>query len=61
MSELKSMPLDELRAHARDVQKTADWLQSLAAEAQRAAVMARREIKRRKCNAPELLQPTTVR
>jgi hypothetical protein len=47
-NELKSMALDDLRKHAGDIQKTADWMQSMAAEAQRAAVMARREIQRRK-------------
>lgn len=45
---LKSMATEHLAAYARDEQGRADYLQSLAGRAQRAADRARKEIKRRK-------------
>ena len=48
---LKGMTTEHLVAFARDEQGRADFLQSLASKAQRAADRARKEIKRRKREA----------
>jgi hypothetical protein len=41
-------PLEVLRATANEARLTANWLQSLTAEAQRAAVKAARAVQREK-------------
>lgn len=48
---LKGMATEYLAAYARDEQGRADYLQSLAAQAQRGADRARKEIRRRKREA----------
>ena len=48
---LKAMAVEHLKAYAIDEQGRADYLQSLAARAQRGADRARKEIRRRELEA----------